>query len=226
MYNSCKTMLGERAYKELFDVDECPYSIFINYSGKFKGYNANVKMRGKNIIFGLSKAWSGVDNDIQVGLLQSLLCKLFKKKADTINIKLYYGFLKNVHVAIPKSEAEPELSDSFERVNERFFSAGMDISNLRWGNKSARLFGSYDYGTDTITINPLLRGRTHLLDYVMFHEMLHKKYKFKASRSRTQHHTPEFKKEEERYPGKKELEKELRSLNRSLKRSINFFHWF
>ncbi|MFW6013641.1 MAG: hypothetical protein ACOCQG_00545 [Candidatus Nanoarchaeia archaeon] len=219
-------MLSEKAYKELFDTEDCPYKITLKYSGKFSGYNANVKMRGKYISFGLSSEWKGIDDDIQIGLLQNLMCKIFKKNIDTINIRLYHGFLKNVHVALPKQVCEPELSESFRRVNEKFFSGSMDISCLKWGNKSARLFGSYDYGTDTIKINPLLQGKVHLLDYVMYHEMLHKKHKFSSSNTRTFHHTPEFKRDENMYPGKKELEKELSCLDKTKIRATKLFHWF
>ena len=219
-------MFAEKAYIELFGQQDCPYKIELKYSGKFSGYNANVKMQGKKISFNLSSAWKGVDEEIQIGLLQSLLCKIFKKKTETMNIKLYHGFLKNIHVALPKKDCEPELLESFNTVNERFFSGSMDISSIQWGNESTRLFGSYDYGTDTIKLNPLLSGKKHLLDYVMFHEMLHKRHKFSSSCTRTFHHTPAFRKEENMYPGKKELEKELSGLTKNRKRLTKLFHWF
>ncbi len=219
-------MLGLKAYLELYDVQETSYSFNVVYSGKFKGYNANVRMRGRNITFSLSREWKNVDEDIQLGLLQVLLCKLFKVKKNTINMNFYHGFLKNVHSTIPKNMDDPELRDSFERINAEFFKGLLNESNLRWAGNSKRIFGSYDYGTDTITINPVLKGRPRLLDYVMFHEMLHKKFKFKNSFNRTLHHTPEFKKEEERFPDKKQLDKELSMLNSGNKKKRKLFHWF
>lgn len=220
--------LPEKAYRELFG-NEPKYAMGLRYSAKFKGYNANIKQQGRKIILSLSRNWESVDEDIQLGILQSLLCKLFKCKKNTVNIDMYTRFLQNVHVAIPQSESEPELRESFHRVNEEYFNGLMDIASLQWSNNSVRCFGSYDYGIDTIKINPALKNRPYLLDYVMYHEMLHKRFKFKARNNKSYHHTKEFREAENKYPRKKELERELGLLAKKLQyknKFINLLDWF
>ncbi|MGM5483187.1 MAG: SprT-like domain-containing protein [Nanobdellota archaeon] len=203
----------ERAYFELFGKPGM-YNFTLKYSGKFNGYNGNVKKLGKKISFSLSRKWQDIDEEIQLGILQSLLCKLFKVNIMTSNIEMYNNFLKNVHIALEKKESDPELEESFERVNEWFFHSTMEISRLKWSRKAKRCFGTYEYGTDIIRINPILSKKPELLDFVMYHEMLHKKYKFNVKNNRSFHHTREFKEAENRFPRKRELEKELAELSR------------
>jgi predicted SprT family Zn-dependent metalloprotease len=58
----------------------------------------------------------------------------------------------------------------------------------------------------------LKEASKHILDYVMYHEMLHKKFKFNNSGIKTRHHTKEFKKEESKFENSKIIEKELKIL--------------
>ncbi|MFW6383535.1 MAG: SprT-like domain-containing protein [Nanoarchaeota archaeon] len=205
--------LAKEAYCELFG-KEPDYEFILKYSGKFNDYNGNVKQRGRRITFGLSRSWRNIDSEIQKGILQSLLCRLFRFNKTTINIEMYNNFIKNLHICVPDSDKEAELLESFERVNGRFFGSVMDIACLKWANFSKRCFGTYEYGTDTIKINPVLSGRTHLLDYVMFHEMLHKRFKFDVRGNRHVHHSKKFRDAEKSYPERDKLEMELTKINR------------
>ena len=71
--------------------------------------------------------------------------------------------------------------------------------NLKF-NESVNKLGSYEYGSDMITISKYLKKSSQeALDYVMYHEMLHKKYKFNNKVIKTTHHSKEFKKEESKF---------------------------
>jgi len=104
----------------------------------------------------------------------------------------------------------------------------MDIANLQWGTNSTSKLGCYEYGSDTITISTIFQfSDPILLDYVMYHEMLHKKFKFESKNGRTLHHSPEFKRMEAKFPNHELMEKEISKLARrhrfSLKRAILSF---
>jgi hypothetical protein len=187
----------KKAYKDIYN-KECPYNTSIKYSRKFKGYNANVRYNEKEIDFRLSYNWKNVSEEIKIGLLQSLLNKVFKTKKNTINIDMYNIFLKKVHITVPKTKSDPLLEDSFIRVNKKYFNDMILMPNLTWCNSLNKL-GSYDYGTDTITISKILFDNILFLDYVMYHEILHKKLKFKNKNSRNYHHTKEFKQKEKQF---------------------------
>ena len=199
----------EQAFAELFPGRDLTYVCHIKYSARFKGYNANAVLRNKQLTFNLSKQWRQISPDIKIGLLQELFCKIMGVKKQTQSIELYHIFLKKVHIAVPKDKTHPVLQASFERMNEQFFSGLLELPNLVWGKDSIRKFGSYDYGADTISMSRVLEDKQELLDYVMYHEMLHKKHKFKTLPGKTYHHTPEFKRDERAFPNREQVERQL-----------------
>ncbi|MBI2655738.1 M48 family metallopeptidase [Candidatus Woesearchaeota archaeon] len=220
--------IAEEAFMELYPGKSLSYNISVKYSRQFKPYNANVRRYGNNLVFHLSKDWRKISREIQIGLVQELLTKILKDKKKTMNMELYTMFLKNVHIAIPKTKTDSILEASFNRNNDSFFSGMLDIPNLEWGSDSTSKLGSYEYGSDTITISSIFRfADPILMDYVMYHEMLHKKFKFESKNGRTLHHSPEFKKMESKFPNHEMLEKELSSLARkhrfSFRRAILSF---
>ena len=187
----------EDSFNELYPDKEFNYSSSMKYSGRFKIYGANVKKIGNYLEFGLSKKWKIVGDDIKIGLIQTLLVKLFGKGGSTNNVDLYNIFIKKLHIAVPKDNIDAELEKSFDGVNEKYFFGIIEKPNLKWGSDSLSKLGYYEYQTDTITISSIFRNSPAcLLDYVMYHEMLHKKHKFNVKNGRSYHHTPEFKEDE------------------------------
>ncbi len=217
-------MIAERAFRDLFPEKDEVFSFSLRYSGHFKGFNAGVRRVNNDVCFSLSRNWRSVDEDIKIGLLQSLLCRMFKSKKKTLNIDLYNNFLRSVHVSIPKTKSHPVLEESFNRVNAMFFNNSMEMPNLVLG-KGVNKLGHYDYGSDAISITEKLLPYADLLDYVMYHEMLHKKHKFNCSSGRTVHHSKEFRDDEARFPNASLLEKELQRLVSRKNIKKGFFGW-
>src|SRR3989338_4961848 len=104
--------LVREAYGELYPGKASNYNFFLEYSGKFKAYNANVRRYGNDMTFSLSKEWKKISRDIQIGLVQELMLKILKSdrskasgelknpkflsdKKKTMNMELYNLFLKN-----------------------------------------------------------------------------------------------------------------------------------
>lgn len=200
-------MLVEKAFNDLFpEKDSSDYEFSLRYHNKFKPFNANVRYRGKGIHFNLSKKWRKVSEEIQIGLIQELLLKVFKEKRKTMNIELYNIFMKKVHIAVPKTKSDPILEESFHRINEKYFFGMIEKPNLKWGSYSSRKLGSYEYGSDTVTISRILEDEEFLIDYIMYHELLHKKHKFKYKNGRNFHHTKEFKTSEREFEGRLKAE--------------------
>lgn len=211
--------LIKEAFQELYPDKELKYSISLKYSRKFKPYNANVKRYGNNLVFSLSRNWKTISKEIQIGLIQELMVKILKDKTKkTMNMELYNSFLKNVHIAIPKTKTDEILEGSFNRVNDSYFNGMIDIPNLEWGNESTSKLGSYEYGSDTITISTIFKNEPlEFLDYVMYHEMLHKKFKFENKNGRNLHHSNEFKKMEAKFENRDMIEKNISRIARKHK---------
>ena len=213
--------LIQEAFQELYPEKELKYSISLKYSRKFKPYNANVKLRNNNLMFNLSRDWKKISKEIQIGLIQELMTKILHDRKKTINIELYNLFIKNVHLAVPKTKTDKILEESFNRINEIYFNGMLDKPNLQWGSESLSKLGSYEYGSDTITISTIFKdANQQLLDYVMYHEMLHKKFKFQNRNERNIHHSNEFKKMEAKFENRELLEREISRLAR--KRRFGF----
>ncbi|MBI4441094.1 SprT-like domain-containing protein [Candidatus Woesearchaeota archaeon] len=216
-----------RAFEQLYPGKEFPYTSRVTFSARFRQYNASIVRCAASLEVRASRQWEGVNQDIFTGLIQTLLVKLFGQPIQQpYTIDLYNRFIRNVHVSIPKTTSDALLEDSFVRVNGQFFSGQVELANLKWGGSSTRKLGCYDFQTDTITISQALLGQDNrLLDYVMFHEMLHKKLKFASKKMKNYFHTSEFREWEKKFPLHEEIEHELRQLGRKGVRK-NLFTWF
>ena len=216
--------LVEQAFNDLFPNKNFEdYDLKIKYTDRFKPYNANVRYTRNSLQFNLSKRWRKVSKEIQIGLIQGLMLRIFKEKKSTTNIDLYNSFMRNLHVSIPKTSTDPVLEQSFNKINDKYFFGLVEKPNLTW-HDSIRRLGSYEYGSDTISMSRVLENDENLLDYVMYHEILHKKHKFHSKNGRTHHHTREFKEMERKFENNEEMEERIKKLvrQRSRKRVV----WF
>jgi len=214
--------LVEEAFGRLYPEKEFRYSVSLRYSGRFKAYNANARMRRDAMSFSLSRKWKGVDDEIKIGLIQELLVSLLKDRKNTLNMELYNNFIKNIHLAVEKTQTHPLLEGAFERVNQAMFEGLVERPNLLWGQPRKRTLGTYSFNSDSITFNPVLMKDIEALDYVMYHELLHKKLKFRSESGRSYHHTSEFKAMERKFPNAGQIEKRLRKMTSG----FNFFDFF
>lgn len=91
----------------------------------------------------------------------------------------------------------------------------MEKPNLEWGTDSRRKLGSYNFHNDTITVSTLFQSsKPELLDYLIYHELLHKHHKFKHKNGTSFFHTRDFRRDENNYPNKAGLEQEISALIR------------
>lgn len=223
-----------QAHEELVDIPVPKLSV--KYSGKFKGFNANVRYGRSWMEFSLSRDWEQVDTDIQKGVVQHLMQKIYKTKKSTMHIDMYEEFLRQASNYAPKGESDDYLTERFKVLNREYFEGFMEQPTLTWGQFSTTKLGSYHYATDTVTISTALKDNQDMLDYVLYHELLHKKHKFTCSGGRTHHHTKEFKAEEalfrvpnaevklNRFIAQKRREKRARAKPKKKPRSI--LSWF
>ena len=146
----------------------------------------------------------------------------YKKKINTFYIDMYNNFIKHVHIAVPKTDIDPQLEQSFDRVNERYLLGVVEKPNLIWGNFTKRTLGTYDYKSDTITLSSVLKKfvetNSEFVDIVMYHEMLHKQNKFRACNGRSLYHDKKFKQAERMFENFTETEKRLHHAVRYAKR--------
>jgi hypothetical protein len=207
--------LIEEAHQLLYPDREFKFIPKLTYSGRFKDYNANVVWRGKILEFKLCKKWRNVSKEIKIGLMQELMVKLFKSKKHTLYMDLYNGFVRKIHIAIPKTKSDPVLEASFHRLNERYFFGMLEQPNLSWATASTTKLGCYDFKTDEISMSTVFKKlhekNPNLLDVVMYHEMLHKHLKYTNKNGKSCYHSAEFKKKEREFENFDRVDGELTS---------------
>jgi predicted metal-dependent hydrolase len=228
MENTSVMSLIKQSFQRLFPDKEFSYQTEMEYNRRLKDFNANIHFHRNKIKVNLNLQWKDIDDEIKIGLIQFLLLKIFKKKTSTPNINLYNNFVKNIPTLTPKTNIDPELELSFERMNQLFLNEELEKPNLIWGRKTFRKLAHYNFHDDSITVSETFRDSPqHIIDYLMYHEMLHKHFKFTNKNGRASYHSKEFKQAEAEYPNQKAVEEEITQIIRSKKRKTkkNLWRW-
>ncbi len=109
-----------------------------------------------------------------------------------------------------------DLDESFARVNATYFGGLMPKPKLVWNRTlTARKFGHYQPGRDTIMISVTLDAPAvpdYVVDFVMYHELLHKKHGSVIVNGRRLAHSPAFRAEERRFAEYEEAERLIHEL--------------
>ena len=109
-----------------------------------------------------------------------------------------------------------DLDESFARVNAAYFGGLMAKPKLVWNRTlTARKFGHYQPARDTIMISVTLDATsvpTSLVDFVMYHELLHKKHGSMIVNGRRLAHSSVFRADERRFVGYEDAERLLHEL--------------
>jgi len=125
------------------------------------------------------------------------------------------------YLGIPKGSfakgSVHDLAESFERVNADYFDDKIAEPHLTWSNRSTkRKFGHYQWDTDTVMVSRTLdqdRVPEFVVDYVMYHELLHKKLGAQVVNSRRMVHTRSFHKEEAKFTKLDQAQKFLNKIS-------------
>lgn len=111
-----------------------------------------------------------------------------------------------------------DLAGSFERINARYFAGQLARPRLSWSTSmTRRKFGHYDHVRDAVMVSSTLdqsRVPAFVLDYLMFHELLHKKHGVRWHNGKGYAHTGEFYTEERTFERYDEAEAWLGKLAR------------
>jgi Protein of unknown function DUF45 len=108
-----------------------------------------------------------------------------------------------------------DLSRLFDSLNEKYFAGTLVRPHLGWSKRTwRRQFGCYDPGPNQILLNRRMDHPTvpqFVVEYVLFHEMLHVKHPTRRSGCTLVSHSREFRVEEKLFP---EFDRARRFLDR------------
>lgn len=182
----------------------------------FAGLNHTARLHENRLMVRLSDIFSNAPAEIYHSLALILLARLYRKKIDNAHHRTYRTFIltediqerariaRNDRCRLSRPAASRgrhiDLSVLFDELNEEYFAGSINKPKLSWSAKKARyVLGRYDATHQAIYISRVFDTPSvpsYVVEYVMFHEMLHVKHQSQVHDSRLIVHTPEFKREE------------------------------
>ncbi|MCT7955603.1 M48 family peptidase [Laspinema palackyanum] len=108
------------------------------------------------------------------------------------------------------------LDRLFHTVNREYFGGKMVKPRLSWNRSfTTRKFGHYERGRDRVVLSISLdsdRVPQYVVEFVLYHELLHKQHEGKWVNGRLNVHTPEFRQDEQKFRKYKEADQWLTHL--------------
>ena len=196
----------------------------------FVSINNTIRLRQGELYVRLSDLLEGAPEPVLHAIAHILLAKLYRKPVDRTQSARYRRYVAS-HDISSKARLVRQmrgrklihsarghyyhLEEIFEDLNRRFFHGLMGRPQLTWSQNHARnSLGHYDPAHNTIVISRIFdhsQVPRYVVEYIVFHEMLHLKHPVKLRGSRRCVHSAEFSAEEKMFP---ELEAATRFLKR------------
>ena len=117
--------------------------------------------------------------------------------------------------------ANHDLAASFDRINAAYFKGAMLRPTLTWNRTfTGRKFGHYDFVHDTLMVSRTLDSAdvpAFVVDFLVFHELLHKFHGLHWVNGRGYVHTGEFQRDERKFVQYEQAEAVLKKLAMSVR---------
>lgn len=217
----------ERVFRTLKPRTPVP-SITVRYR-RYANANSRIRLTADELTVDISDLLKEAPAPVQEALAFILLSKLYRKALDPAIHARYRRYLNrsDVHRALLRLKQERgrktirapqgeyfDLEQLFEDLNLRYFHGLMARPTLGWSLRASRTtLGHYDPGHHVIVLSAVLdseKASRLMVDFVLFHEMLHLKFPTRHRGARRCVHTPEFKEAERQFEGFKEAQNALR----------------
>jgi hypothetical protein len=147
-----------------------------------------------------------------------LFSRVYRKPADRQMSRVYKEYCNIVYPRISapvrgyNSHGERfDLRRRFDRLNEIYFQKQLSIKHIGWSKrKSFRRLGFYDKTRSLLVISRIFDHSDvppEVIDFLIYHEMLHIKYAAVEKKGRRVIHSKAFKKAERQFPDYETIEK-------------------
>ena len=185
----------------------------------FVSINNTIRLRQGELFVRVSDLLEGAPGPVLHAIAHLLLAKLYRRPVDRVQSARYRRYVASHDIAAKArlvrqirgrkqiqsaSGHQYHLEEIFEDLNRRFFNGLMGRPQLTWSRDHARnRLGHYDPAHNAIVISRVFdhpRVPRFVVEYIVFHEMLHLKHPVKLRGSRRCVHSREFMVEEKAFP--------------------------
>jgi hypothetical protein len=185
----------------------------------FAGLNHTAQFRENHLKVRVSDLFVDAPQPVIHALALILLAKLYRRKLTSEVHQTYRGFILSADIQerarvarCSRGRIQPgkgpagryvDLEVCFDRLNGMYFGGRLNKPRITWSERrSRRTLGRYDATRHCIYISRVFdtpRVPGFVVDYVMFHEMLHVKHQSCIRGCRILVHTPEFRADEKSF---------------------------
>jgi len=185
----------------------------------FANVNNTIRLRDGRLLVRLSDLLEGAPDSVLRAIAHILLAKMYRQTIDRGQAARYRRYVAS-HEIVRKTHLVRQmrgrkrlrparghfydLDEVFEKLNTRFFHGLMARPRMSWSQaKTRRILGHYDPAHNAIIISRVfdhLAVPAYVLEYIVYHEMLHLKHPVKLRGSRRCVHSAEFQAEEKLFP--------------------------
>ena len=200
------------------------------------GINQTIRLRQGKIFVRLAELCRDAPMNFQRALAFVLTAKLLRKKVPTAATEVYRTYIKSLDMQAKARENKRakgrkivssaigetyDLEEIFARVNSTYFQNAIPKPTLTWSARQTyRILGHHDATHETIVISKSLDDKQvplHVIEFVVFHEMLHIFHPTMNRDGRRYNHTPQFRRDEKKFAHYEQSEQWIEDNARRLK---------
>ena len=185
----------------------------------FANLNNTIRLRNGRLLVRLSDLLEGAPDAVLRAIAHILLAKIYRKpinRGHAARYRKYVGshdIVRQAHL-VRQMRGRKKLQSArghfydldvlFEGLNSRFFHGLMARPRMSWSQtRTRRILGHYDPAHNAIIISRIFDHPSiprYVLEYIVYHEMLHLKHPVRLRGSRRCVHSKEFQAEEKLFP--------------------------
>lgn len=214
------TLLIKKFYEEAFqffdarrDLPEIAVEFY-----PYVGINQTIRVRQGKIFVRLAELCRDAPTAFQRALAFILTAKLLRKKVPPKATEVYQAYIKSQAVQAKAAENKRakgrkvistaageiyNLEEIFARINAQYFQNSIPKPTLTWSARQTyRILGHHDATHETIVISKSLDDEKvplYVVEFIVFHEMLHIFHPTTHRDGRRYNHTPQFRADEKKF---------------------------
>ena len=227
-YEEAFRALGRK--RRLPEIDVCFYP--------YIGIHHTIRIRDGRVFVRISEICREMPRAAHQALAFILVAKLLRKKIPVEAHEIYSNFIKRQEVREQATQnrrirgrkivtsdkgAVYDLMEIFKDLNRDYFRNSVTKPVLTWSvRKTYRILGHHDSTHETIVISKSLDSPEvpkYVVEYVVFHEMLHIHHPTQHRDGRRYNHTPAFRRDEQKFAYYDDAERWIERNVRKLKRN-------
>jgi len=197
----------------------------------FSSLRSNIALQGNRARVHISDVLAEAPAIVLEALAEILLTQLFRRRASEEARECYMAYVFDPAVRSRVDEARRtrgrvrllpahgrhyDLAEIYARLNQRLFNGELSSCRIGWSTRTSRtVLGRYDPAHHAITISKTLDSESiplEIVEYLVFHEMLHIRIPLERHGSRRVVHSRAFHEAEKMFPNYRRVRERLKKI--------------